>query len=176
VIIAGLDVGLAGAVALLDTTTSAVRTVDMPVLTLRRGGKTKRELDPHQLVAILGAAGLDHVFVEDVHAMPGQGVSGVFAFGQAKGVVIGILAALGTPWTTIAPAAWKKALRVPAAKDGARARASQLLPGGADQWPLSKHHGRAEAALVALFGAQSLTALTRGDAAFSARAAGGGRG
>jgi hypothetical protein len=48
---------------------------------------------------------------------------------------------------------------VPAAKDGARARASQLLPGAADQWPLVKHDGRAEAALIALWGIRSLNLI-----------------
>jgi hypothetical protein len=46
------------------------------------------------------------------------------------------------------------ALRVPAEKDGARARASQLIPAGASWWPLVKHDGRAEAALIALYGSR----------------------
>lgn len=67
-IIAGIDVGLAGAIAFLDTVTGAVRTVDMPVLILKRGGKVKREVDGHRLAAILGLAQLEHAFIEDVHA------------------------------------------------------------------------------------------------------------
>jgi hypothetical protein len=52
---------------------------------------------------------------------------------------------------------------VPKAKDGARARASQLLPAGVQLWPLVKHDGRAEAALLALYGVRQLG----GAAAFS---------
>jgi hypothetical protein len=45
-------------------------------------------------------------------------------------------------------------------KDGCRARASQLLPEAADQWPLRRHDGRAEAALIALYGARQLLAYS----------------
>jgi crossover junction endodeoxyribonuclease RuvC len=70
------------------------------------------------------------------------------------------LAALGVPMSFVAPATWKRALQVPAAKDGARARASQLLPAAAGHWPLVKHDGRAEAALIALYGLRFLGAIT----------------
>jgi hypothetical protein len=60
------------------------------------------------------------------------------------------MAALGIPRSFVAPAVWKKALGVPAAKDGARTRASQLMPNAAGHWPLVKHDGRARAALIAL--------------------------
>ena len=58
------------------------------------------------------------------------------------------------------PRRWKRALHVPKAKDAARARASQLLPEAAHQWRLRKHDGRAEAALLALYGARQLTGKT----------------
>ena len=51
---------------------------------------------------------------------------------------------------------WKRALGVQKSKDAARARASQLLPAAAAQWGLRKHDGRAEAALLALYGARQL--------------------
>jgi crossover junction endodeoxyribonuclease RuvC len=93
-----------------------------------------------------------------VSTSPGQGVSSTFAFGRAYGIVIGILVALGTPMTFVSPAKWKRALGVPSVKDGARARASQLLPQASSRWPLKRHDGRAEAALLALYGLRSLTA------------------
>src|SRR5258708_45591 len=126
-IIAGLDPGLSGAVALLDTADGSVDVFDVPTLALTRGGKNKREVDSHALVRLLGRR-IGHAFIERVGAMPGQGVSGVFAFGKAYGIAIGILATLGTPMTFVSPVTWKRALQVPAAKDGARARASQLMP------------------------------------------------
>jgi crossover junction endodeoxyribonuclease RuvC len=138
VIIAGIDPGLSGAVALLDAESgSVIDCLDMPVHELRRGGKMKRELDAHSLAAALGRDRIGHAFVELVGAMPGQGVSSVFAFGKSFGVVIGVPAALGVPFTLVAPVVWKRALSVPAAKDGARARASQLLPASAYHWTRS---------------------------------------
>lgn len=163
-IIAGIDPGLSGAIVIIDTEGSFVVS-DMPTHSLVRGGKNKREIDAHQLKHALGWK-IDHAFVEQVNAMPGQGVSGVFAFGKAYGIIIGTLAALEIPMTFVAPVKWKRALQVPASKDGARARASQLLPQAAAQWPLIKHDGRAEAALIALYGAQTLNAaIPRGLAA-----------
>ncbi|MGH7095602.1 MAG: hypothetical protein ACREFB_18980 [Stellaceae bacterium] len=159
-IICGLDPGLSGAVALLDAAGGAViDIVDMPTLALSRGGKNKREVDPHALAAALGRDRIGHAFVERVGAMPGQGVSSVFSFGKSYGVLIGVLATLGIPYSFVAPAVWKRALQVPAAKDGARARASQLLPAAAHHWPLVKHDGRAEAALIGLWGMRSLAAI-----------------
>jgi crossover junction endodeoxyribonuclease RuvC len=156
-IIAGLDPGLSGAIALLDARTGAVLDVlDMPVHELARGGKTKREIDVYRLVGMLGRDRIGHAFVELVGAMPGQGVSGVFAFGKGFGIALGVIAALGIPMTLVPPRRWKAALQVPAAKDGARARASQLMPAAAHHWPLVKHDGRAEAALIALYGLRSL--------------------
>jgi crossover junction endodeoxyribonuclease RuvC len=157
-ILAGIDPGLSGAVALLDAATGAVVDLwDMPVLVLSRGGKQKRELDPHSLAGALGRDRIGHAFVEQVGAMPGQGVSSVFSFGKSFGMTIGVLATLGIPMSFVAPAVWEKALGVPAAKDGARARASQLMPAAAHHWPLVKHDGRAESALIAYHGLRQIT-------------------
>lgn len=64
-------------------------------------------------------------------------------------------------WTAVTPQVSKKALAAPAAKDGARARASQLLPAHAQLWPLKKHDGRAESAMIAVFGLRELGALAQ---------------
>ena len=149
---------MTGAVAFLSDGALDVR--DMPVLKIPRGATTKRELDAAVLSDWFGDMLVDqphHAFVERVGAMPGQGVSGVFAFGKCYGIVLGILAALEIPVTLVSAAKWKKALSVPASKDGARLRASQLMPQHAAQWARVKDHGRAEAALIALWGSQHLT-------------------
>ena len=152
-IVCGIDPGLSGAICLLDTEgTFCIN--DMPVHALTRGGKNKRELDARRLATLLSGR-FGHAFVEQVGSMPGQGVSSVFAFGKSYGIVLGILAAHGVPLTLVSPVKWKRALQVPASKDGARARASQLLPHAAGEWPLVKHAGRAEAALIALYGLRS---------------------
>jgi crossover junction endodeoxyribonuclease RuvC len=164
-ILAGIDPGLSGAIALLDAATGSVLDIiDMPMLALTRGGKAKREVDAHALAAALGRDRIGHVFIEQVGAMPGQGVSGVFAFGKAYGIAIGVLATLGVPMTFVAPQVWKRVLGVPAAKDGARARASQLMPGAAHHWQRVKDDGRAEAALIAYYGLRQLGGIARAAA------------
>jgi crossover junction endodeoxyribonuclease RuvC len=127
---------------------------------LARGGKAKRDIDLALLADHIETWrdywGVEHAFVEQVGAMPGQGVSSMFAFGKSFGAVLATLATLKIPTTLVTPQKWKKALGVPAAKDGARARASQLMPQHAHNWPLVKHDGRAESALLAYYGAQTL--------------------
>jgi len=150
-ILAGIDPGLSGAVAFFNTERNDVEVFDIPTFSLTRSGKNKREVDAHALARILSARRIDHAFVERVGAMPGQGVSGVFAFGKCYGIILGVLAAIGAPQTLVAPQTWKKALQVPAAKDGARARASELMPQASHQWARGKDDGRSEAALIALY-------------------------
>jgi crossover junction endodeoxyribonuclease RuvC len=152
----GIDPGLSGAMFFMDTGGSTGEAVDLPVHVLTRGGKAKRELDVVQLVSILALRRLTHAFVEQVGAMPGQGVSSTFAFGKTFGIILGVIAARFMPMTLVPPVRWKRRMGVTKWKDGCRARASQLLPAAAHQWPLRRHDGRAEAALIALFGAQQL--------------------
>jgi crossover junction endodeoxyribonuclease RuvC len=156
-LVVGIDPGLSGAVA-FPAPGSEVTVFDLPTHQLVRGGRSKREIDLAGLARLFSerAGEIRHVFVEQVGAMPGQGVSSVFAFGKAYGAVLGVVAASLLPLTLVPPRRWKRELRVPAAKDGARARASQLLPRAAGNWPLVKHDGRAEAALIALYGARQL--------------------
>jgi crossover junction endodeoxyribonuclease RuvC len=155
--IAGIDPGLSGALFFLDPNRPANgEATDLPIHMLVRGGRKKRELDIAGLIEILTPHRIEHVFLEQVSAMPGQGVSSVFAFGKTYGAILGVIAAHSIPLTLVAPVVWKRALGVPKSKDGARARASQLLPEAASQWRLKKHDGRAEAALIALYGAREL--------------------
>jgi crossover junction endodeoxyribonuclease RuvC len=155
--IAGIDPGLSGALFLLDPTCpSTGEAIDLPIHLLIRGGRKKRELDVVGLVEILASHRLDHAFLEAVNAMPKQGLVSTFAFGKVYGVILGVLAAHAIPLTLVVPVVWKRSLGVPKAKDGARARASQLMPEAAHQWRLHKQHGRAEAALLALYGARQL--------------------
>lgn len=146
----GIDPGAKGAIALFHGDAFA-DVGDMPTVIV----KGKARVDAAQLGEIIRAVRPHHAFMERVGAMPGQGVSSMFAFGMAAGIVMGALGALQIPLTLVTPAQWKVALRVPADKGGARARASQLLPAAAHHWPLVKHDGRAEAALIALYGLRS---------------------
>jgi crossover junction endodeoxyribonuclease RuvC len=156
VIIVGIDPGLSGAIAVIGVA-GRMDVYDIPTFDLVRNGKKKREVDIYALARLPCWDNIDYAWLEQVGAMPGQGVSSVFSFGQTYGIIKGILAARQVPFDTVTPRVWKAALHVPAAKDGARARASQLMPGAADRWARAKDDGRAEAALIAYYGAQQMT-------------------
>src|SRR5262249_35098826 len=146
--------GLGGAIAFLDPAAPQnLEIVDMPTLVVI---KNKRAVDAHALAALLDRP-LDHVYLERAQAMPGQGTVSMFNYGEGFAIIRGILAARGIAYTLVPPATWKRALQVPAAKAGAKARASQLLPASVHLWSRRvKDHGKAEAALLALFGARQL--------------------
>ena len=148
--IIGIDPGAAGAVAILEAGKLA-QVFDMPVVEMTVGGKAKKRVAPELLASELRLYNLADTVavVEQVGAMPGQGVTSMFAFGQAYGLVLGVLAGLWIPTTTVTPATWKKALKLNTGKDGARAKAAQLWPARADQFKRVKDDGRAEAALLA---------------------------
>jgi Holliday junction resolvasome RuvABC endonuclease subunit len=89
------------------------------------------------------------VVVEQVHAMPRQGVSSTFAFGKAVGIIEGVIAARGLPVTYVTPQRWKKAMGVTADKNSSRQLAINLWPTEADLFRRVKDADRAEAALIA---------------------------
>lgn len=95
--------------------------------------------------------------VESVHAMPKQGVSSTFKFGAAYGGIRGVLAGLSVPTTLVAPTSWKRHHGIPTGsdKEASRALALRLFP-GTDYFSRKKDHGRAEAALIALYAAHKL--------------------
>ena len=161
-VILGIDPGLNGALAFFDADTGALTLMDIPTLHAGTGGK--RVLDDDSLARAIDerANTTSHAFVELVGSRPGEGAVGAFSFGQGYGVLRGILAANFVPRSYVRPAMWKKAMGVPAQKDGARARASELLPAYAGMWVRVKDDGRAEAAMIALYGARVL--LSKGGA------------
>ncbi len=146
--IIGCDIGVSGAIAFMEGDNLTV--FDMPIL--KTNGKTT--VDIHQLVNIIPNGGITHAYIEQVAARPGQGVVSMFSFGKTYGIILGVLAAKGIPITYVTPGKWKKDLGVQADKDAARARASELMPQHAHLWPLKKHDGRAEAALIAYWGSK----------------------
>lgn len=156
-IVIGIDPGLKGAIARLDTTAGTLDVQDVPTFELKRNNKTKREIDYHSLARLVDDMAKEagtRIVIELVGAMPGQGVSSMFAFGKAFGVLIGVSAATFCPIEFVTPAVWKKAMGVTASKDGARARASMLFPQQAHLWARVKDDGRAESALIALYGSR----------------------
>jgi crossover junction endodeoxyribonuclease RuvC len=155
--ILGIDPGLDGALALF-TTAGELVVEDMPLLTTDRGGKSKRQADVRALADLIRSMQPSHAVIERVGAMPKQGVASSFAFGRIAGQIEGVVATLGIPVTYIRPLTWRRAFNVTPGKDGSRLRASELLPVCADRFRRKRDDGRAEAALMALWGFSNLPA------------------
>lgn len=154
----GIDPGLSGAIARYDPATGNLIVHDVPTHELKRNGKTKREVDLHTLARIVDDLTKEpggSILIEQVSSMPGQGVSSVFSFGKVYGILLGISAATFVPLETVTPAVWKKAMGVTASKDGARAKASSLLPQSSHLWTRVKDADRAEAALLAVYASRN---------------------
>lgn len=143
--ILGIDVGMNGALSFYDGKELLV--YDMP--TFERN-KTRR-LDCLSLHGIMSLHKPHHVFIEQVNAF-GMGVTSAYSFGWSCGAIEGVVASLQIPFTYVTPQKWKKEMQCPKNKDSSRMRASQLLPQHAHNWDLKKHDGRAESALIALYG------------------------
>jgi crossover junction endodeoxyribonuclease RuvC len=152
--IIGIDPGLSGAVAVINGTDSLI-VIDMPTMTVERNGKAKRQVSASELADIFSPydSSKCHVYVEKVSAMAGQGVTSVFSFGRSFGMIEGILAAYKLPVTYVAPATWVKAVGRGQGKDASRARAMELFPNNQADFKLKKWDGRADAALIAYWGA-----------------------
>jgi crossover junction endodeoxyribonuclease RuvC len=156
VIFIGIDPGLNGAIAFLDTEKSHLSVVDMPTFEVKRNNKAKREVSPAGLAGILSLTNCNwkpKAVLERVGAMPGQGVTSVFSFGRSVGIVEGVLAAYHIPVSIVTPQEWQKAASVRGGKDGSRQRAMELFPDYADLFVLKKHDGRADAACMAWYAA-----------------------
>lgn len=69
-----------------------------------------------------------HIYIEQVHAMPGQGVTSMFNFGQNFGVLKGILCGLGLRYEEVTPQKWKRAMQVTSDKKSSILHAKQLYP------------------------------------------------
>ena len=144
--ILGVDNGLFGALSFYNEEELMIS--DMPTFKI---GK-RNQLDIQAIKSLIEGDRPDHCYIEKLTPMPKIGGLQAFSMGNSEGVMIGLLTALNIPFTTVRPAQWKKAMQCPKDKDAARMRASQLLPEFSHNWPLRKHDGRAERALIALYG------------------------
>lgn len=142
--ILGIDPGLNGALAWVSDDGHLIDVIDMPVVEVNG----KKKVSPQILTVIISARKARLVVVEDVHAMPGQGVSSTFNFGFSAGLISGVVAGLQLPIVLYRPAYWKRQAGVPADKGGARQMAQRYWP-GSRAFDRVKDDGRAEAALLA---------------------------
>lgn len=156
----GCDPGLTGAVAATDGMNVAVW--DMPVLQVKK----KRELCIPELAGwlsrdrnALGILKPSRLYLERVAARPGQGVVSMFRFGESFGIIRGICGALSIPVELVTPSHWKRVMRVPSGKDGGRFRAMEEFPRDHELFKRKKDHGRADAALLALYAHRFLSPI-----------------
>jgi len=158
-IVLGLDPGLDGAYAFYSPDTGYLSVHDTPTM----GDKKKRSINAAQLASDIrchlpfpiSPFGVT-AFVEDVHAMQGWGSGSVFRFGESKGVLFGVLGALGIPIFRVAPQTWKKKFGLSRDKGASRKLIIEMFPKQADRFARVMDDNRAEAALIAKYGAQKL--------------------
>lgn len=145
-VICGIDPGITGGIAFLyaDNTVSPY---DIP----SAGG----EVDVDAVVRLLRIYGPSRAIVERASAMPGQGVSSTFKFGQAYGALRAAVTACGIPHHIVSPRVWKGHFRLDKDKEKSRAMAIRLWP-GCGFFERKMDHGRAEAALIARYGSEML--------------------
>ena len=152
-IIFGIDPGISGAISILENK-KVIEVHDTP--TMIDGKKNKRQLNGAQITSIIKNKLSNNkevvVIVEHVNAMPGQGVTSMFNFGQSFGVIKGICAALSLPIYFVRPVKWKKHFNlINTNKDASRTKAIELYPKNSDELSRKKDSNRADAILIARY-------------------------
>ena len=151
--IIGIDPGLSGGIAILEDN-KVKMLFDMPVMS--DGKKNKRQLNS-ALLAQLIRDNIKNVedtaiVVEQVNAMPGQGVTSMFNFGQTFGAIKGICAALELPIFFVRPAKWKKHFElINSSKDASRTKVIEMYPSIAEKLSKKKDVNKSDAILIARY-------------------------
>ena len=151
--IIGIDPGLSGGIAILDDL-KIFDIYDMPIMS--EGKKNKNQLNSAQLVNItkknIISNGDTFLIVEQVSAMPGQGVTSMFNFGQTFGSIKGICAALNLPIFYVRPAKWKKHFDlINSSKDASRTKVIEMYPSISPRLTKKKDVNKADAILIARY-------------------------
>ena len=152
-IIIGIDPGINGAISIIENK-KIIDVYDTP--TMIDGKKNKRQINGAQVTNIfkerLNGEKEVVVVVEHVNAMPGQGVTSMFNFGQSFGVIKGICAALNLPIYFVRPAKWKKHFNlIKTNKDASRTKVIEVYPEISSKLHRKKDSNRADAILIALY-------------------------
>jgi crossover junction endodeoxyribonuclease RuvC len=152
-IIIGIDPGISGAISILENK-KILEVYDTP--TMIDGKKNKKQINGAQVTNIIKERLKDGkeviVVVEHVNAMPGQGVTSMFNFGQSFGVIKGICAALGLPIYFVRPSKWKKHFNlIKTNKDASRTKVIEAYPEISSKLHRKKDSNRADAILIALY-------------------------
>ena len=149
----GIDPGLSGAIAILENNKVLIL-FDMPVMS--EGKKNKRQLNSAQLVNIIKENIMKDeeitVVVEQVNAMPGQGGTSMFNFGQTFGAIKGVCAALNLSIFFVRPSKWIKHYElINSSKDSSRTKVIEMYPSLSNQLSKKKDVNKSDAILIARY-------------------------
>jgi len=154
-IIVGIDPGISGSICFFENG-KIIDVVEMP--TMIEGKKNKRQVNGSQVYNEISKRinkSEKHnvrVVIEQVSAMPGQGVTSMFNFGQSFGILKGICSAMQLPLYFVRPAKWKKYFGlINSEKDASRTRAIEIFPYYSSQLSKKKDSNKADAILIASF-------------------------
>ncbi|MDA8253726.1 MAG: hypothetical protein M0Z28_31745 [Rhodospirillales bacterium] len=171
-IVIGVDTGALGALAFLTESGELLSVADMPVDLVEVAGKERKRISAPRLADLLRPfADGAHLFCELPTGRPlfgrnkqtGQvesrtpGAAGMLALGESVGMVRMAAAAFNIAFTGMQPGIWKKALRCPAGKDDARRMAMETFPAHRTLFARVRDDGRAEAALISVYGLRTLS-------------------
>jgi len=150
-LIIGIDPGISGSICFFQDG-KIIDVVEMPTMT--EGKKNKKQVNGSQIFNEISEKikKLDKkeikVVIEQVSAMPGQGVTSMFNFGQSFGILKGICSAMQLPMYFVRPAKWKKYFNlINSEKDASRTRAIEIFPYYSSQLSKKKDSNKADAIL-----------------------------
>ena len=154
-LIIGIDPGVSGSICFFRDG-KILDVIEMPVM--NEGKKNKKQVNGAQIYNEItkkinsNAETKTRVVIEHVTAMPGQGVTSMFNFGQSFGVLKGICFAMRLPMLFVRPAKWKRYYNlINSEKDASRTRAIEIFPDFSSQLSKKKDSNKADAILIASF-------------------------
>ena len=153
-LIIGIDPGISGSICFFENG-KILEVIEMPTMT--DGKKNKRQVNGSQIYNEIlkktnNSKNNIRVIIEQVSAMPGQGVTRMFNFGQSFGILKGICSAMQLPMYFVRPAKWKKYFGlINSEKDASRTKAIEMFPYFSSQLSKKKDSNKADAILIASF-------------------------
>ena len=163
-LIIGIDPGISGSICFFKDG-KIIDVIEMPTMT--EGKKNKKQVNGSQIYNEISKRIREidkkdiRVIIEQVSAMPGQGVTSMFNFGQSFGVIKGICAALSIPIYFVRPSKWKKHFElINSSKDASRTKAIEMYPTFADHLSKKKDVNKSDAILIARYFSET---VVKGD-------------
>ena len=154
-LVIGIDPGISGSICFFEDG-KILDVIEMPTMT--EGKKNKRQVNGSQIYNEISKRILKikkqeiRVIIEQVSAMPGQGVTSMFNFGQSFGILKGICSAMQIPMYFVRPAKWKKYFNlINSEKDASRTKAIEIFPYFSQYLSRKKDSNKADAILISSF-------------------------